>query len=113
MELGFIGLGRMGGNMVERLLLGKHRVVAYNRTPDKTKLAASKGADPAFSLEELVGKLKAPRVVWVMVPSGDSTQEAIDALAPLLAKGDLIVDGGNSRYTDSVRRHKELAAKGL
>src|SRR5262245_12114828 len=101
MELGFVGLGRMGGNMVERLLLGKHKVVAYNRTEDKIRAAMQKGAEGAFSLKELVSKLKAPRAVWVMVPSGAATQEIIDQLAALLSPGDLLIDGGNSRYTDS------------
>jgi 6-phosphogluconate dehydrogenase len=113
MELGFIGLGRMGANMVERLLRGKHRVVAYNRTPEKTKEIVKKGAEGAFSLEELVGKLSAPRAVWVMVPAGEPVQQMADELSRLLSPGDLIVDGGNSRYTDSVRRADELKARGL
>jgi 6-phosphogluconate dehydrogenase len=113
MDIGFIGLGRMGANMVERLLSGKHRVVAYNRTAEKTKETVKKGAEGAFSLQELVSRLKAPRTVWVMVPAGDAAQKMIDDLSPLLSAGDLIVDGGNSRYTDSARRFRELKAKGL
>jgi 6-phosphogluconate dehydrogenase len=112
-ELGFIGLGRMGANMVERLLLGGHKVVAYNRTAEKTKAIMEKGAAGAFSLKELVEKVKAPRIIWVMVPNGAPTQAMIDELAPLMSKGDIIVDGGNSRYTDSIRRFNELKAKGL
>ncbi|HRY30322.1 MAG TPA: decarboxylating 6-phosphogluconate dehydrogenase [Elusimicrobiota bacterium] len=111
MELGFIGLGRMGANMVERLLRGKHRVVAYNRTEQKTRDIMKKGAAGAFSLEELVAQLKPPRAVWVMLPAGDALQKMLDALTPLLAPGDLIVDGGNSRYSDSVRRADDLRAK--
>jgi 6-phosphogluconate dehydrogenase len=111
MDIGFIGLGRMGANMVERLLRGKHRVVAFNRSADKTRAIMQKGAEGAFSLKELADKLKAPRVVWVMVPSGDATQKMIDEVAPLLSPGDLLVDGGNSRYTDSIRRGQELAGK--
>jgi 6-phosphogluconate dehydrogenase len=113
MELGFIGLGRMGANMVERLLRGKHRVVAFNRTPEKTKEIVKKGAEGAFSLPELVGKLSAPRVVWVMVPAGEPVQSMIDELSRLLSPGDIIVDGGNSRYTDSVRRAADLKARGF
>ncbi|MGQ0644803.1 MAG: phosphogluconate dehydrogenase (NAD(+)-dependent, decarboxylating) [Elusimicrobiota bacterium] len=113
MDIGFVGLGRMGANMVERLLLGKHRVVAYNRTAEKTKAVMEKGAEGAFSLQELVSKLAAPRSVWLMVPAGQTTQDMIDQLTPLLSKGDLIIDGGNSRYTDTVRRHGELKAKGI
>jgi 6-phosphogluconate dehydrogenase len=113
MELGFIGLGRMGANMVERLVKGGHRVVAFNRTASKVQDIMKKGAEGSFSLQELVSKLKAPRAIWIMVPSGDVTQEMIDGLTPLLSKGDLLIDGGNSRYLDSVRRHGELKAKGF
>jgi 6-phosphogluconate dehydrogenase len=113
MDLGFVGLGRMGASMVERLLRGKHRVVAFNRSPEKTREAAKKGAEAAFSLAELVGKLKAPRAVWVMVPAGAPVQDMIDGLVPLLSPGDMIIDGGNSRHKDSVRRAAELAAKGI
>jgi 6-phosphogluconate dehydrogenase len=113
MELGFVGLGRMGANMVERLLRGGHRVVAFNRSPEKVHEVVKKGAEGAFSLQELVSKLKGPRVVWLMVPSGDATQKMIDDVSALLSKGDLIVDGGNSRYVDTMRRHAELKAKGI
>jgi len=111
MDIGFIGLGRMGANMVERLLQGKHRVVAFNRTPDKTKAIMNKGAEGAFSLKELVVKLSAPRVVWVMVPAGAATQSMIDELLPLLSPGDLVIDGGNSKYTDSMARYAALKEK--
>jgi 6-phosphogluconate dehydrogenase len=113
MELGFVGLGRMGANMVERLVKGGHRVVAFNRTPEKVAEVVKKGAEGASSLKDLVSKLKGPRVVWLMVPSGDVTQKMIDEVAPLLSTGDLIVDGGNSRYLDSQRRAEALKAKGL
>jgi 6-phosphogluconate dehydrogenase len=113
MELGFIGLGRMGANMVERLLIGKHRVVAFNRTAEKVQEVMKKGAEGAFSVKELVSKLKAPRAVWVMVPSGDVTQKMIDELAGLLSPGDLIIDGGNSRYLDSQRRYNDLKARNI
>ena len=105
MELGFIGLGRMGANMVERLLLGGHRVVAYNRSPDKTREAAENGAIPTFSLEELVGNLQdTPKAVWIMVPAGDPTTQQIMSLIPLLKPGDIIIDGGNSNFRDSIAR---------
>lgn len=113
MELGFVGLGRMGANMVERLLRGGHRVVAYNRSQDKVQEIVKKGAEGAASLKELVSKLKAPRAVWLMVPSGDATQKMIDEVSGLLSKGDLIIDGGNSRYIDTQRRYQELKAKGI
>ena len=110
MDLGFIGLGRMGANMVRRLLLDKHRIVAYNRTAEKTREIMTEGADGAFSLAELVQKLQKPRAVWVMVPSGDATESMIDELLKLLEPGDTIVDGGNSNFHDSVRRHAKIAA---
>jgi len=114
MELGFIGLGRMGANMVERLLLGGHRVVAYNRSPDKTREVAEHGAVAAFSIEELVEQLTdAPQIVWIMVPAGDPTTQQIQTLIPLLNKGDIIIDGGNSNFRDSIRHGQELAAMGL
>jgi 6-phosphogluconate dehydrogenase len=113
MEIGLLGLGRMGFNMTLRLLQGGHRVVAWNRSPDKVREAASHGAVPAASLEELAGQLKAPRAVWVMLPAGEATDEAIRKLAPLLAPGDLVVDGGNSNFRDDQRRARELGDAGL
>jgi 6-phosphogluconate dehydrogenase len=113
MELGFVGLGRMGANMVRRLLLDKHRIVAYNRTAEKTREIMTEGADGAFSLAELVQKLEKPRAVWVMVPSGDATESMIDELLKLLEPGDTIVDGGNSNFHDSVRRHAKVATHGV
>jgi 6-phosphogluconate dehydrogenase len=105
MELGFIGLGRMGANMVRRLVAGGHRVVIYNRSPDKTKEIAQYGAVPTFSVEELVSNLKdTPKAIWIMVPAGDVTTQQIQHLIPLLSAGDIILDGGNSNFRDSISR---------
>src|SRR5687768_14048808 len=104
MEIGMVGLGRMGGNMAERLRRGGHTVVGYDRAP---------GARDVDTLEALVEKLAAPRVVWVMVPAGPPTFETIEALGEVLQSGDVIVDGGNSRYTDDQRHAEELAEKGI
>jgi 6-phosphogluconate dehydrogenase len=113
MEIGFIGLGRMGANMVRRLLRDGHRVVAWNRTAAKTEEIVSEGAEGAYSLQELVEKLQTPRIVWTMVPAGQATDDMINDVVPLLSKGDIIIDGGNSNYKDSIRRSKELTAKGF
>jgi len=112
MELGFIGLGRMGKNMVLRLLGGKHRIVAWDRSAEPVREVESKGATGAATPADLVSKLRdAPRAVWVMVPAGDPTEEVICGIAPLLAPGDTIIDGGNSYYKDSVRRASWLAER--
>ena len=113
MELGMIGLGRMGSNMAQRLLLAGHRVVAYDPVPDAVRSVAERGADPADSLPDLVSRLAAPRVVWLMVPSGDPTEATITGLEPELSAGDIIIDGGNSNYRDSMRRAAALSAKGI
>ncbi|HAY32801.1 MAG TPA: decarboxylating 6-phosphogluconate dehydrogenase [Ignavibacteria bacterium] len=113
MKIGFIGLGKMGAFMVERLLIHKHEVVVYNRTPEKTNEISKKGAEASFSLSELVSKLPSPKVVWMMIPSGDPVQKTIEELIPLLGKGDIIIDGGNSYYKDSVRRAAELDKYGI
>jgi 6-phosphogluconate dehydrogenase len=113
MRIGFIGLGRMGANMVRRLLRDGHQVVAYNRTAEKTREIAGEGAEAAFSIEELVEKLEKPRAVWIMVPAGDATEAQISELLEHLEAGDTIVDGGNTNFHDDVRRHPELAAKGV
>jgi 6-phosphogluconate dehydrogenase len=113
MQIGFVGLGRMGANMVRRLLRDGHEVVAYNRTPEKTKEIAGEGALAAFSIEELVSKLKPPRAVWIMVPAGDATEAQIAELLEHLESGDTIIDGGNTNFHDDQRRHVELAAKGI
>ncbi len=113
MELGFIGLGKMGMNMVTRLRRDQHRVVAYDRSSDLVKQAEGQGAIGSSSLADLVSKLSAPRAVWVMVPSGAPTEETIQAVAALLQPGDTIVDGGNTRFHDDVRRAAELKKKGI
>jgi 6-phosphogluconate dehydrogenase len=104
-ELGMIGLGRMGGNMVERLRKAGHTVVGFDRSPQSKR--------DADSLEALVTALPTPRAVWVMVPAGPATYETVDALSELLEPGDVIVDGGNSRYTDDIRHAEDLAKKGI
>ncbi|MGI8438671.1 MAG: phosphogluconate dehydrogenase (NAD(+)-dependent, decarboxylating) [Thermoleophilaceae bacterium] len=114
MQIGFVGLGRMGGNMARRILRDSdHEVVAFNRDPEPVAAAVEQGAVGAESLEDLVARLEAPRHVWVMVPSGEPTQSTIEALEGLLEPGDLVVDGGNSRYTDSRANGERLAATGL
>jgi len=113
MRIGFIGLGRMGANMVRRLLQEGHQVVAYNRTPEKTREIAGEGAEPSFSIAELVAALDRPRTVWIMVPAGDATEAQVDELLEHLEPGDTIVDGGNTNFHDDVRRHARVAAKGL
>jgi 6-phosphogluconate dehydrogenase len=113
MELGMIGLGKMGGYMTERLLRGGHRVVGFDRDPGVVKALAVKGAVASDSLENLIGQLKAPRAIWLMVPAGAPVDQTIDVRTPHLAAGDTIIDGGNSYYKDSVRRGKALAEKKL
>lgn len=113
MEIGFIGLGKMGMNMVTRLQRDKHRVITYDRTADLVKQAESQGCVGASSLADLVSKLKTPRAVWIMVPSGAPTEETVGAVAALLQKGDTIIDGGNTRFIDDVRRAAELKKKGI
>ncbi len=113
MELGMIGLGRMGGNMAQRLLLGGHRIVTYDRSDEAVSASQSQGAEGASSLSDLVSKLAAPRAVWVMVPQGQPTEDTIESLIPLLAPGDTILDGGNANYKDSMRRAEKLAGHGL
>jgi 6-phosphogluconate dehydrogenase len=108
-----IGLGKMGGNMVERLVRGGHRVVAYDRDAAAVARAAEDGAAGVASLEALVAALAAPRAVWVMVPAGAPTEETVDALAARLARGDAVIDGGNSNYKDSMRRAAALAERGI
>jgi len=113
MEIGFVGLGKMGMNMVTRLQRDKHRVVAYDRTAELVKQAEGQGCVGASSLADVVSKLKAPRAVWIMVPSGAPTEETITAVAALMQKGDTIIDGGNTRFIDDVRRAAELKKKGI
>jgi 6-phosphogluconate dehydrogenase len=115
MRIGFIGLGRMGANMVRRLVLDGHEIVIYNRTPEKTREleAEGQGAKASFSIADLVASLEKPRAVWVMVPAGDATEAQIAELLEHLEPGDTIIDGGNTNFHDDIRRHGELAAKGI
>jgi 6-phosphogluconate dehydrogenase len=113
MQLGFVGLGKMGLNMVTRLERGGHDIVAYDRSSEAVSKAEAAKASGVASLDELVSKLKAPRAVWVMVPAGDPTESTINALAALLSPGDVIIDGGNTNFHDDVRRAKALAEKKL
>jgi 6-phosphogluconate dehydrogenase len=113
-QIGFIGLGRMGGNMVARIRRDSdHEVVAYDHNAENIQRAESAGASGAGSLQELVGKLEPPRTVWIMVPAGAPTEETVDALADLLQPGDTIVDGGNTKWTDDVARAQALEPKGI
>lgn len=113
-QIGFVGLGRMGGNMVARIRRDSdHDVVAFDFSEAAVRAAEGHGAIGAAGLEELVAKLDAPRIVWVMVPAGDPTQQTIDALAELLDRDDTIVDGGNTKWTDDKRRAEQLAAHGI
>jgi 6-phosphogluconate dehydrogenase len=113
MRIGFVGLGRMGANMVRRLIRDGHEVVAYNRTAEKTKEIAGEGATAAFSIGELVEQLEKPRAVWIMVPAGDATEAQIEELLEHLEAGDTIIDGGNTNFHDDQRRQRDLAAKGI
>ncbi|MGA8306850.1 MAG: decarboxylating 6-phosphogluconate dehydrogenase [Candidatus Acidiferrales bacterium] len=111
MELGMIGLGKMGGFMSERLIRGGHGVIGFDRDPAVVQKLAEKGAISANSLDNIISQLKAPRAIWLMVPAGDPVDQTIAALVPHLAPGDTIIDGGNSYYKDSVRRAAALAPK--
>jgi 6-phosphogluconate dehydrogenase len=113
MELGIVGLGRMGANMARRLMRDGHRIVAYDVNADAVSALAGEGADGAASLQELAAKLSAPRAVWVMVPSGEITEKTVEDVAAVLEPGDAIVDGGNSYYRDDIRRAEMLREKGL
>jgi len=113
MQLAMIGLGRMGGNMVQRLLQGGHEVVVYDRSAEAVKPHVAMGASAAKDLTDLSARLKAPRVVWIMVPAGAPVESTIDQLLPALAKGDTIIDGGNSNYKDSVRRAAKVKERGV
>ncbi|HEX7024070.1 MAG TPA: decarboxylating 6-phosphogluconate dehydrogenase [Gemmatimonadales bacterium] len=113
MQLAMIGLGRMGGNMTERLLKGGHQVVVYDRSPDAIARSVALGASGAADLRDLVARLAAPRAVWIMVPAGQPVDDTIAALRPLLQAGDIIIDGGNSNYRDTVARGEALAPAGI
>ena len=113
MQLGVFGLGRMGANIVRRLLRGGHECVVFNRSPEPVRQLAAEGAVASESLADLVGRLEAPRAVWVMVPAGGPTEQAVSALADLMEPGDTVIDGGNSYFKDDVRRAAALKEKGL
>jgi 6-phosphogluconate dehydrogenase len=113
MQIGMMGLGRMGMNMVRRLLKGGQKVVAYNRTPDRVKEIVKEGAQGAYTLEELVEKLRPPRLVWLMLPAGAAVDEHIEELKGLLDQDDIVVDGGNSYYEDDIRHEQELSPFGI
>lgn len=113
MQLGMVGLGRMGANMTRRLMRGGHTMVVSDLSPDAVKGIAGEGAVGSSSLDDLVGKLSAPRAAWIMVPSGDPTEKTVQALLGCMQAGDTIIDGGNSYFKDDVRRSKLCAAKGV
>src|SRR3989442_2122080 len=113
MELGMIGLGRMGANMTERLIQGGHRLVVHDIDPAAVRRVAGMGAVGAESIESLIRQLKPPRAVWMMVPAGRIVEETLISLVPVLQPGDIVIDGGNSNYKDSMRRAAIFAGNGL
>ncbi|MEA2581036.1 MAG: 6-phosphogluconate dehydrogenase [Actinomycetota bacterium] len=113
MQLGMIGLGRMGGNIARRLMRDRHECVAFDVNPEAVAALAAEGAVGTSSLEHLVGALRAPRVIWLMLPAGVITEQAIEQLTPLLSPGDVIIDGGNTHYVDDLRRAEGLATQGI
>jgi 6-phosphogluconate dehydrogenase len=113
MELGMVGLGKMGANMSTRLMRSGHQMVVYDRNPPKVEEFVKEGAQGAESLEQLVKQMTKPRAVWIMVPAGDPTESTIQTLTDILDSGDIIIDGGNSNYKDSMRRAQTLRERGL
>src|SRR5262252_6044410 len=113
MQLGFVGLGRMGGNMVHRLARGGHEVVAFNRSPGPVQEAVQHGALGAMSLQDLVDKVKAPRVIWLMLPAGGVTDQYLNDLMDICQPGDLFIDGGNSKWKDTKARADRIHARGF
>lgn len=113
MQLGMIGLGKMGGNMTERLMRDKHNVVVFDRSPETIARYVGLGSEGASGAADLVSRLAAPRVVWIMVPAGQPVDDTIAALLPGMTKGDVIIDGGNSNFHDTKRRGAELKEKGI
>lgn len=113
MEIAMIGLGRMGANMTTRLIQGGHKVIVYDLSAEAVKKAETGGAQGAQSLEQLAEALQSPRVAWVMVPAGEPTEKSVEQLGDLFEPGDIVIDGGNSYYRDSLRRGKALEARGI
>ncbi len=113
MDLAMVGLGKMGMNMATRLVRGGHRVVGYAPSAATIALAKQNGIEGAGSLEEAISKLKPPRIVWLMIPAGQPTDDEVSALSGLLNPGDIVIDGGNSNYMDSIRHAALLEAKGI
>jgi len=113
MQLGMIGLGRMGGNIVRRLMKHGHSTVVYDKDPKAVAAIAADGADGVGALEDFVGKLERPRTAWIMLPAGKITESTIDALSKLMQAGDVIIDGGNTFWQDDVRRGKALKERGI
>src|SRR3954471_8088347 len=113
MRIGMIGLGKMGGNMAQRLTMGGHEVIGYDPHPPDAARVQEMQATMVADLAALVAQLEAPRTVWIMVPAGKSTQDTVDALAKLLSSGDLIIDGGNTRYTVDIARSEALEPRGI
>jgi len=113
MQIGYIGLGKMGKNMVFHLLEQGVKVIVWNRSPDPLQEVTAAGAEPAKTIKELVQKLEKPRIIWLMLPSGPIIDDMIKQLSPLLDKEDLLIDGGNSFYKDSIRRSREVKKKNI
>jgi 6-phosphogluconate dehydrogenase len=113
MEIGLIGLGKMGGNMAERLRQGGHKVVGFDFSKEATAKLTAQGSTGVNSLEDLVKNLETPRAIWIMVPAGGPVDQTIEKLKPMMEKGDIFIDGGNSNYKDSIRRHGELKPQGF
>src|SRR5947208_6997566 len=113
MDIGMVGLGRMGANLTQRRLNGGHRVVVSDLSADAVAASEAAGAVGASSLQDLVSKLSPRRAIWMMVPSGAPVQSTIDQLVPLVQRGDILIDGGNSNYHDSMRRQNQVALQGV
>src|SRR5262252_4117929 len=113
MQLGMVGLGRMGSNLVRRLMLGGHQCVVSDLNPQNVWELGKEGATPSSSLDDFVAKLKKPRAAWLMLPAGNPTEETVTALAQKFESGDIIIDGGNSYFKDDVRRSQKLKERGI
>src|SRR5437899_3444578 len=113
MRLGMVGLGRMGGNMTIRMIRFGRQVVAFEPNPEARERVGATGAEPAERLEDLVAKLESPRIVWIMVPAGEVTEQTLDRLMGLMSEGDVIIDGGNSNWKESIRHAEQLKEKGI